>query len=238
MTASWPEQRRGGLVATALARAEGWLLEPAAPAPRVVAERPAPPRPVVAVVGLGRRCGTTTVARGLAVELARRDPAGAALVSAGSLPGGSALATGGARRLARALGGRPVGRLALVAAEDPALRQLAVDRPAPLVLDVGHGTPPEGALALADRAVLVASPEVEPALAGVAARALARDGVAPLVVLNRALEVAEWSEPAAAVVGESRLGARLALAGRDPVGPLRAALETIADGCLEVVAGA
>jgi hypothetical protein len=34
-------------------------------------------RPVVAVIGLTPRCGTTTAARALGVELARRDPEGA-----------------------------------------------------------------------------------------------------------------------------------------------------------------
>jgi hypothetical protein len=171
--------------------------------------------------------------------LGARDPDGAAVVSAASLPATAALATGAARRLARVLGGRPAGRLALVDADDPALRQLALDRPAPLVLDVGHGTPPQTALALADRAVLVASPDVEPALPGVAAEALTREGVAPLVVLNRVVDLADASSaPSPVVIAESRLGARLALAGRDPVGSLRAALAALADSCAEVVARA
>jgi hypothetical protein len=236
---AWPEQRRGGLVAAVAARAESWLLEPGAPAARVV-ERPPPPRPVVAVIGLARRCGTTTVARALAAELARRDPAGAAIVTSAAVPAQSspALATGAARRLARVLGGRATGRLALVAADDPDLRRLVADRHAPVVLDVGHGTPPEGAVAMADRAVLVASPDVEPALAELAAGALTRDGGAPLVVLNRALGGDGWGTGPVAIVGESRLGARLAQAGRDPLGTLRAAAELLADGCEQVAADA
>ena len=232
MTA-WPEQRRGGsLVAAVAARAEAWLLDPAPPRPEL-AERELPPRAVVAVVGLGPRCGTTTVARALAVELARRDPSGAAIVSAASVPTAPALATAAARRLARTLGSRPLGRLAVVAQDDPALRRIAGDRGAPLVLDVGHGTPPEAALALADAAVLVAAPDVEPALAEVAAATLAER---PLVVLNRAFGAEGWWRPPDALVPESRVGAKLALAGRDPIGPLGAAAAALADACAAAVA--
>ena len=227
MTA-WPEQRRGGSLAAAVAaRAEAWLLDPAPPRP-ARAERELPPRAVVAVVGLGPRCGATTLARALAVELARRDPSGAAIVSASSLPGAPALATGAARRLARALGARALGRLALVPGDSPVLTQLAADRGAPLVLDVGHGTPPETALALADQALLVASPEVEPALAEVAAATLA---ARPLVVLNRAFEAEGWRREPDLLVPDSRVGAKLALAGRDPIGPLGTAAAALADAC-------
>jgi hypothetical protein len=233
MTA-WPEQRRGGLWAAAAARAESWLLAPAAALPAARVERELPPRAVVAVVGLGPRCGATTIARALAVELARRDPSGAAIVSSASVPGAAGLATGAARRLTRALGGgSPAGRLALLEDGDPGLRRLASDRPAPLVLDVGHGTPPEPALALADRAVLVASPEVEPALAEVAAAALARGAAGPLLVLNRAPDAGGWRTVPDARVGESRVGARLALAGREPFGALGAAAAALADACAE-----
>jgi hypothetical protein len=223
------------------ARAEAWLFEPAPPR-AAGARREAPPRPVVAVVGLGRRCGATTVARALAVELARREPDGAAAVSsAASLGSSAALATGPARRLARALAAqgceapRAAGRLALVGADDALLREVAVRRPAPLVLDVTHGTAPEPALALADRAVLVASPDVEPALADVAAAVLAREGPSPLVVLNRAVDAEGWRDSPAVLIGESRLGARLALAGRDALGPLGAAAAALADACAEAV---
>jgi hypothetical protein len=229
---AWPEARRGGVVAAAVARAEAWLFEPA-PAAAARVERELPLRPVVAVVGLAPRCGTTTVARALAVELAGRDPSGTAVVSSAAVPAGSALAVGPARRLARSLGVPALGRLALLEEGDRALRQLASDRPAPLVLDIAHGTPPEAALALADRGLLVASPDVEPALVTVAADALARGRHAPLVVLNRAVEAEQWGGDPDAVVGETRVGARMALAGREPFGPLSAAATALADACLE-----
>jgi hypothetical protein len=86
---------------------------------------------------------------------------------------------------------------------------------------------------LADRALLVASPDVEPALAGVAAEALARDGAPLLVVLNRAVDAEGWGEVPNVRVGESKLGARLALAGRDPLGVLATAAAVLADACHE-----
>jgi hypothetical protein len=86
------------------------------------------------------------------------------------------------------------------------------------VLDVPHGRPPESAFALADAAILVASPAIEPALADVIAASLTRDRRAPAIVLNRVAEDdGAWSAPEVLVaVPEARLGARLALAGRDP----------------------
>jgi hypothetical protein len=187
---------------------------------------------VIAMIGLGPRCGTTTLSRALAIELARRDRSGAAIVSASTRGSAQALATAAARRLARAL--RPdsaaaAGRLCLVDPDDPALPGIATSRPAPLVLDVGHGHPPERAIALADAAVLVAAPSVEPALADVVAASLTRGCWAPVVVLNRAVDVGAWSSRDVLAVPEARLGARLALAGRDPTPGLARAIAGLAD---------
>jgi hypothetical protein len=229
---AWPEARRGGFLAAAAARAERWLLEPVEPRPRAVDPEPGV-RPVVAVIALAPRCGTTTVARALAIELARRDRSGAAIVSAGSRAPGTALATAAARRLARALppaSAAAAGRLCLIDPGEPALRELALGRPAPLVLDVAHGDPPEGPVALADVLVLVAAPSVEPALADVVAASLGRGGEPPGVVLNRATEPGGWAgRDVLAVVGEARLGARLALAGRDPTPGLARPIRGLAD---------
>jgi hypothetical protein len=218
MTA-WPQARRSaGLLALVATRAERWLLEPAPPRPR--AAEPAPEmRPVVAVIGLGPRCGTTTVARALAIELARRDRSGAAIASARTRGPAPALATAAARRLARALPrevAAAAGRLCLLDPDDAAVHELARSRPAPLVLDVEHGRAPQGPVALADFTVLVAGPAVEPSLADLVAGSLTRDGAPPPVVLNRALDPGVWSDRDVLTVGEVRLGARLALAGRDP----------------------
>jgi hypothetical protein len=231
MTA-WPESpRAGGFFAIALARAERWLLEPPPRRPR--AAEPAPDvRPVVAVVGLGPRCGATTVARALAIELGQRDRSGAALVSARIRGPAPALATSAARRLARGLPrevATAAGRLCLLDPDDPAVRELAYSRPAPLVLDVEHGRPPQGPVALADVTVLVAGLDVEPALADVVAQSLARDGVAPPLVVNRAADPASWARRGALLIGEARLGARLALAGRDPTPGLARPIAELAD---------
>jgi hypothetical protein len=231
MTA-WPHARRSsGFFAVAVTRAERWLLEPAPPRPR--AAKPAPEaRPVVAVIGLGPRCGTTTVARALAIELAKRDRSGAAFVSARARGPAPALATAAARRLARALPSdvaTAAGRLCLLDPDDAAVRELAHSRPAPLVLDVEHGRPPQGPVALADCAVLVAGPAVEPSLANLVAASLSRDGAPPPVVLNRALDPAGWSDRGVLIVGEARLGARLALAGRDPTPGLARPIAVLAD---------
>jgi hypothetical protein len=231
MTA-WPEARGGGrFLAAVAARAERWLIEPAPARPRAVEPDPAV-RPVIAMIGLGPRCGTTTLARALAIELARRDRAGAALVSASVRGPAPALATAAARRLARALppeSAAAAGRLCLLDPDDPALRELAAHRPAPLVLDVGHGRAPEAPCAMADATVLVAAPSVEPALADVVAASLARGAHWPPIVLNRAIEPGAWAARDVLAVGEARLGARLALAGRDPTPGLARPIAELAD---------
>jgi hypothetical protein len=231
MTA-WSEARaRRSLLAAVATRAERWLFEPATPRPRAADPEPGT-RPVIAVIGLGPRCGTTTVARALAIELAARDRTGAAIVSAATRPAAASLATAPARRLARALpdgSATAAGRLCLLEPDAPALRELALGRPAPLVLDVGHGEPPESACALADAAILVASPSVEPALADVVAASLSRNGTPPPVVLNRASDLDAWSGRDVLTIGEARLGARLALAGRDPTPGLARPIAYLAD---------
>jgi hypothetical protein len=229
---AWPAARRGGFLTAVATRAERWLLEPAVPArPRAADPRP-PARAVIAVIGLAPRCGTTTVARAVAIELARRDRGGAGIVSAASRGVAPALATAAARRLARALpqeAAASAGRLCLLDPDDPAVRELALSRPAPIVLDVGHGVAPEAAVALADAVVLVACPSVEPALAEVVAASLSRGGGRPLVVLNRAVDIGQWANRDVLAVGESRLGARLAVAGRDPIAALAQPVAEIAD---------
>lgn len=222
----------GGFLAAVAERAERWLLEPVPPRPRGAGPEPST-RPVIAVIGLAAGCGTTTVARALAVEFARRERGGASIVSATTRGPATALATAPARRLARSLPcdvAWAAGRLCLLDAGDPALRELAATRPAPLVLDVGHGHAPEAACALADALVLVATPAVEPVLADVVAASLTRGAREPIVVLNRALEPgAAWLSRDPLAVAEARLGARLALAGREPTPGLARQIAELAD---------
>jgi hypothetical protein len=237
MTATTPGRR---LAAAALARVEAFLLEPIEAGPRPTAITL---RPVVAVVGLGGRCGTTTIARALAGELARRDPAGAAAVAGAR--GGGPLAPGGwhARTLARAVGPgagervRAAGRLCLVEDGEPGPLADRVRHLAPLVIDVGHGEPAGVAVSLADHVVAVATPGTEPALADAVAASLGRIGPRPLVALNRADDgggdLERWDGRAAAMLGRSALGARLALAGRGS-GGLGDGLDQVAESCAAV----
>jgi hypothetical protein len=96
------------------------------------------------------------------------------------------------------------------------------------VIDLGRGAQPSAAAPVADRVVLVASPDVEPALAGVLARSLARIGAETVIVLNRApAETGRWAG-AALVVPESRLGAQLSAAGHEHHGELGAAIDELA----------
>lgn len=233
------------LVAGALSAAAGWLVEPEPP----VAGPPlhlAPPQPelgggvearcVVAVVGLGRRCGATVVARALGAELARRDAAGACAVTIGPGGGGVALGHPAAGRLARSLAPvaagrvRASGRLCLVDCDDhPALAGATLYL-APLVLDGCDPSDPHVAAALADDIVIVGGPAVEPALASAVAAALSVSRRRPLVVANRIADRGgQWGERADVVLPETRVGATLALAGREVRGELGRAAGELAD---------
>jgi hypothetical protein len=235
--------RPRGVVAGALAAAGSFLLEPAVPHPDPPSDAPSGVRPVVAVFGLGRGCGVTVVSRALAVELAGRDAAGTAAVHCDSRAAGIPLATHAATRLAKALAevpgadARAVGRLCLVAgAERTALADTARHF-APLVLDAGSASLGGAPAALADRVVVVAAPSNEPALASVAVEYLGRLGCEPIVVVNRtpAGHTGEppspWATRAALHLPESRMGAQLALGGREARGELGRAVAELADLC-------
>ena len=228
--------RRRGVLALVVAGIEGFLLEPVAPA-EAVPEPPAiPPRCVVAVYGLARRCGATVVARALAAELAGRDPAGTAAVASGIAGGGIPLATAAAGRLADSLRDVPgatavaVGRLCLVEGADPSALADFARHSAPLVLDAGMGALEHGATALTDRVLLVTTPAAEPSLTRVAAECVRNLGHEPIIVLNRAGSGDAVPEPALALP-ESRMGAQLALGGRLARGDLGRAVAALADRC-------
>ena len=193
--------------------------------------------PMVAVVGLAAGCGTTTVARALAVELALRDPAGAAVVCGPPARRAGLLVSPGAARLVRevsrstGIAARAVGRLCLLPAHDLAAAATAAMDLAPVVLDVAHGSPAGCAAALADHVALVASPLVEPALAAVVAASLARVGPYPVIVVNRASELGAWAGRPALLLGDSRLAARRAARGRRAGGVFGAGVAELADRC-------
>lgn len=226
-------QRRRGLLATASAAIESFLLEPAEP--RLASDPSVPPgqRPVICVFGLARGCGATVVARALAAELATRDPAGAAAVCCEARTAGIPLATHAATRLARALedvpGATPraVGRLCLVSGADPLALSDTARYFAPLVIDAGSAVLGGAPASLADRTVLVSAQSVEPALARVGAECIARVAPQPIVVLNRA----PHDQTGAMALPNSPLGAQLALGGREARGDLGRAIAELADLC-------
>lgn len=234
------------MLASALGAAAGWLIEPADPAGPPEAARcraPLEARPVVAVVGLSARCGATTVARAVGAELAARDPGGACVVTATGRGGSLPLGLPGAARLARRLGplvgpgagARAHGRLCLVEAADRAALMGALRYLAPLVLDVEDAADASAAAVLSDHVLLVGSPSTEPSLADVVAASLRRVGPDPLPVLNRSGRDAErWDGRTAARLPESRMGAQLALGGREPRGGLGRAIADLVDRCGEV----
>ena len=246
---------RGARVHRVLGRtvsaAGAWLVEPAVTTPESVRAAPAPPRPVIAVFGLARGCGVSVVARAVAAELARRDISGAAAVHCDARAAGIPLATPAASQLARTLSELPgadtraVGRLCLVGGGERTAVSRVTRELAPLVLDAGSAVLGGAPAALADRVVLVATPAIEPALAGVAADCLARLGHAPLLVLNRAQPRGDGAEPAnpenerahtwsargAHRLPESRMGAQLASGGREARGELGRAITELADLC-------
>jgi hypothetical protein len=195
-------------------------------------------RPVVAVAGLSPRCGITTVARALAAELALRDEGGAAIVSAEAVSGGGIpLGTPATGRLGRAVQRslptqtRAVGRICLTAAgADHATLVDAARDLAPLVLDVADPTQTSVAASLVDAVVLVGGPGTEPSLGVVLAESLRRVGPEPVVVLNRDRDADEcWEGRCALRLPDARMGAQLALAGREARGELGRAVARLAD---------
>jgi hypothetical protein len=230
--------RRRSLLAAALGRAEAWLLEPVEDEPPVGAVE-LRPRTVVAVIGLARGCGTTTVARALGAELGARDAGGACVVSCAGPAGAIPLAGPSAGRLARTLAHlaeappRAAGRLCLVECGDLTALAEATRYLAPLVLEAGRDAAPAALVSLADHVVLVAAPRVEPALARVVAASLPLRGSEPITALNRALEPDRWEARATLLLPESRMGAQLALGGHEARGELGRAVARLADLCEE-----
>jgi len=224
-------------VSNLLRRAGEWLVEAS---PEAAAARPlavVPPRsfPLVGVVGLARRCGATTVARALAAELASRH-GGAAVVASPARPavvplGSSGPATHLAETLAQLDERRASGRLCLAACTDAELLAAATREIAPAVMEVEPGCAALDAARVLDRILLIASPRLEPALAAAVAETIAAVGEPPVVAVNRACDQGPWLVHADVLVPDSRVGARLALAGRPARGWLGRAVGQLADLC-------
>jgi hypothetical protein len=226
-------------VSTFLRRAGEWLVEPAPDVGRESARALAvvPPRsyPLVGVVGLARKCGATTLARALAAELAARHEGAAVVASPGRpaiVPLGSfAPATHLAQTLAQLDERRAAGRLCLAACADAEVLASATREVAPAVMEVEPGCAALEAARVLDRILLVAPPGLEPALAAAVGETIAAVGEPPLLAVNRASDHGPWLVHADVLVPDSRVGARLALAGREPHGWLGKAVKQLADLC-------
>jgi hypothetical protein len=226
-------------VSNLLRRAGEWLVEPA---PEISPRHGdsltvVPPRsyPLVGVVGLARGCGATTVARALAAELASRD-GGAAVVASPTRPaavplGSSSSAVHLAATLAQLDERRAAGRLCLAACADAGALAAATREVAPAVMEVEPGSAAHEAASVLDRIVLVASPTVQPALSAAVAETIADAADPPVIAVNRAGDHGPWLMHADVLVPDSRVGARLALAGREPRGWLGRAVGQLADLC-------
>lgn len=223
---------------SALSKALELFVEPVAPAASGGGHGIVGVHPVVAVVGLAPGVGTTTVARSVGACLARRQPTGAAVVTAsGMLSSGIPLAGKGASGLARAVARRtdapvrPVGRLCLLElalAED---RRVAdyVRELAPVIFDVVDPSEAPTAASLADAVVLVGDGDTEAALADLVADSLRRVGPEPTAVRNRYDAASGDTQRWDARLPESRVGARLAVAGRAPRGDLGSAIADLVE---------
>jgi hypothetical protein len=127
---------------------------------------------------------------------------------------------------------RAIGRLCLAECDvgEAAALAEAVRGMAPLVIDVADSSEATLGASLADAVVIVGAPDGEPALAAVLSRSLTRIAAEPVVVLNRDGDGAvRWDGRCAARLPDSRLGAQLALAGREPRGDLGAAVAKLCD---------
>jgi hypothetical protein len=218
-----------------LRRAADWLVEMPEPARRPPLTAVRREYPLVAVIGLAHRCGATTIARALAAELAGRD-GGAAVVASPVPPAVVALGSSTAAvRLAEVLTRfervRPAGRLCLAVCPDASLLAHEARSVAPAVAEVEPGAPAMGAAPVVDQTVLVASPDLEPALAATVADTIAAVAPPPILVVNRAADHGPWLTRADVLVPDSRVGARLALSGREPRGWLGKSIQQLADLC-------
>jgi hypothetical protein len=219
------------LLAAALARAQGYLLEPAArPAPVREAPLELPPGvPVqVAVTGLSRGAGASTVAAGVALALLVPGTRPSHLVSIAA-PGDRPRASLGplvrwelppALRGADELAGYGTTLARLASARDGAA----------VVWDVPCDEMPRasGLVDACDALVCVAAGSAEPVLSSIVRDMLAERHGHVVLAANRVRDPEAWSGRCAAAVPESRLAAALIARGRAPGGGVGEALARIA----------
>jgi hypothetical protein len=222
----------GSLIAAALARAQGFLLEPAVALEPPVAAVPMPLEACkgvhVVVTGLSRRSGATTVAAGLAQALVVPGGRSAHLVSLRSEHGA------GRRRAQGVVGwelppalrdaaeiadyGATLGRLAAGGGEAGVVWDVRADD----VACAAH------VMEACDVVVCVADASAEPALCTLVCEMLGERYGRVLLVVNRVREEESWSGRCAVAVPDSRLAALLIARGRAPGGAVGQAMSRIA----------
>ncbi len=217
------------VIAAALARAQGFLVEPA---PTI--EPPVAPVPLeacepvqVVVTGLSRRSGTTTVAVGLAQALAVPGARSAHLVSLPCDAGARSAAAGVvAWDLPPAL--RDPGEIAEYGAT--LVRVAGGGGKAAMVWDVRADDAARAARVMeaCDVVVCVAEGSAEPALCTLVCDMLAERYGGILLVANRVRDGERWAGRCAVAVPESRLAAMLIARGRRPGGTVGEALARVA----------
>jgi uncharacterized protein (DUF3820 family) len=226
------------LLAAALARAQGFLVAPAAqadgvPASDLSVRSSGIPRPLrLAVIGLTRRSGATLVARGLAHALAVPGLREAHLLSLSVEKPDRAARTGTITRWEVPPALREP---AQVAEYGETVGRLAGDTAA-LVWDFSAADSrfATAAIRASDRAVAVASGSAEPALASLVCSMLAERVGELLLVANRVLDFDDWTGRCVAALPESRLGAFTMARGRMPGGELGLAFRRLAAAVDEV----
>jgi hypothetical protein len=218
------------LLAGGLQRVGAYLLEPppqsAPPEIEIRTREPAPARADVLVLGLTRRCGVSTLARGLAAQLGAGGAQGHVVTlrapGDGSSRGHASRGGGYVWDLPGGLHdpaevaeyGRLVGRLAGGSG-------VVWDVPATELQRVRELEP--------SLTVLVVPGQSQPALAELVAETLRERLPELLVVANRVRSSERWSGLAAICVPDSRLGALLAARGRRPGGRMGEALARLAE---------
>jgi hypothetical protein len=222
----------GSLLAAALARAQGFLVEPATEPSELSNRRPVmgslpqgePLR--VAVVGLSHESGATTVASGLAHALALPGARDVHLLALTCEERETAARPAGVTRWEVPFALRDPGEVAEYGATVERLTGGATA----LVWDVSAREAERAGEAIksSDRVIGLASASAEPALAGLVCAMLAERYGEVLLVANRVRDQERWSGRCAASLPESRLGALLAARGRMPAGAFGASLRRLA----------
>jgi hypothetical protein len=222
----------GSLLAAALARAQDYLLEPApraGPPPSSAVEGPpAPPAVQVAVTGLSRGAGASTLAAGLALALLVPGARPAHLVSIGATGERGRARLGPLVRWELPPALRGAGELAGYGAT---LARLAgAHDGAAIVWDVPCDEMPRaaGLVDACDALVCVAHGSAEPVLSSVVRDMLGERHGRVVLAANRVRDPDAWSGRCAAAVPESRLAAALLARGRAPGGGVGEALARLA----------